>query len=88
MARENFVRFSVLERLIEAYFGRSVDMVGVEQCGRESMTKQQHVSEAVYHHQWTCLEDWVSGLDALADLSDDQIDQVSQLPIGQRTWLS
>ena len=42
------------------------------------MTKQQHVAKAVLHHGWTNLDDWVNALNELADLTDEQIDQVAE----------
>ena len=36
------------------------------------MTKEQHVAKAVLGHDWANLEDWVSALDELADLRDEQ----------------
>mgnify|MGYP003573797648 CR=1 FL=1 len=42
------------------------------------MTKQQHVAKAVLQHGWTNLADWVCALDELADLTDEQIDQVAE----------
>jgi hypothetical protein len=42
------------------------------------MTKQQHVAKAVLQHGWTNLDDWVNALDDLADLTDEQIDQVAE----------
>lgn len=41
------------------------------------MTKQQHVAKAVLQHGWTNLDDWVCALNELADLTDEQIDQVA-----------
>ena len=41
------------------------------------MTKQQHVTKAVLQHGWSSLDDWVHALDELADLTDEQIDQVA-----------
>ncbi len=42
------------------------------------MTKQQHVTKAVARHGWTNLNDWVNALEELADLTDEQIDQVAE----------
>ena len=42
------------------------------------MTKQQHVAKAVLQHGWSNLDDWVNALDELADLTDEQIDQVAE----------
>lgn len=44
------------------------------------MTKQQHVAKAALRHDWASLEDWAGALDELADLSDDQIEQLENLP--------
>lgn len=46
------------------------------------MTKQQHVAKAVLKHGWTNLDDWVRALDELADLTDEQIDQVADCARG------
>ena len=42
------------------------------------MTKQDHVSKAVAHHNWTSLADWVEALGQLSELTDDQIEAVAR----------
>jgi hypothetical protein len=37
------------------------------------------ISRVLYRHKWASLEDWVRSLDELADLTDDEIDEVKRL---------
>lgn len=39
---------------------------------------------AVYRHKWASLEDWVQSLDELAELDDEDIDEVERLTKGDR----
>ncbi len=42
------------------------------------------IHRAVYRHKWASLEDWVRSLDELADLDDDDIEEVERLTKGDR----
>lgn len=42
------------------------------------------ISRVVYRHKWASLEDWVRSLDELADLDDEDIDEVERLTKGDR----
>ena len=42
------------------------------------------IHRVVYRHKWASLEDWVRSLDELADLDDDDIDEVERLTRGDR----
>ena len=43
------------------------------------MIKLQEMTRVLYRHDWTCVDQWVSSLDQLADLSDDEIDELERL---------
>lgn len=36
----------------------------------------QDMSRTLYHHQWASLDEWVQSVYALADLDDDEIDDL------------
>ncbi|MBK8908761.1 MAG: hypothetical protein IPM60_12905 [Rhodospirillales bacterium] len=36
----------------------------------------QDMSRTLYHHQWASLDEWVRSVNALADLDDDEIDDL------------
>ena len=42
------------------------------------------IRRVVYRHKWASLEDWVRSLDELADLDDEDIDEVERLTRGDR----
>ena len=42
------------------------------------------IRRVVYRHKWASLEDWVRSLDELADLDDDDIEEVERLTKGDR----
>jgi len=42
------------------------------------------IRRVVYRHKWASLEDWVRSLDELADLDDEDIEQVERLARGDR----
>lgn len=42
------------------------------------------IRRVVYRHKWASLEDWVRSLDELADLDDDDIDEVERLTKSDR----
>lgn len=44
------------------------------------MATLAHVRRVVLGHKWDDLAEWVSALDALADLTDDEIDRLSAVP--------
>lgn len=46
--------------------------------GVSSMSKQNRVTRTVAQHRWADVSDWASALDELADLTDEQIDQVAE----------
>ncbi len=41
------------------------------------MVSMSHVRRVVLSHNWQNLDEWVSALDQLADLTDDEIDTLS-----------
>ena len=43
-----------------------------------------HIRRVVYRHKWASLEDWVRSLDELADLDDEDIDEVERLTRSDR----
>ena len=56
-------------------------MIGIRRLGDDGtagVSKQKHVTKAVAQHGWYNLKDWVSALDELADLTDEQIDRVAE----------
>ena len=42
------------------------------------------IRRVVHRHKWASLEDWVRSLDELADLDDDDIEEVERLTKGDR----
>jgi hypothetical protein len=42
------------------------------------------IRRVVYRHKWASLEDWVRSLDELADLDDEDIDEVERLTRSDR----
>lgn len=45
------------------------------------MSDLEQLNRILYQHKWRSLEDWVTTLDELADLSDDEIEAVQQLQV-------
>ena len=43
------------------------------------MTNLQTIGRVVYRHSWENLDDWVDALNDLADLNDDDIDEVVRI---------
>jgi len=43
------------------------------------MSDLQDMSRVLYSHKWANLDDWVHAVDDLADLSDDDIDEVVRI---------
>jgi hypothetical protein len=37
------------------------------------MAKLEEMSRVLYSHDWACVQDWVTALDQLATLTDDEI---------------
>ena len=42
------------------------------------MSDLREIKRVVYRHEWTSVAEWVRTLDALADLSDDEISELVQ----------
>ena len=47
--------------------------------GKRTMSDLQEISRVLYRHDWTSIDQWVSKLDQLADLTDDQITELERL---------
>ncbi len=45
------------------------------------MFRMEEMSRVLYRHEWTRREDWARALHDLAELSDDQIAELEQLPM-------
>ena len=43
------------------------------------MMTRESMSRVLYSHNWDSLDDWVDALNDLADLSDDDIDDVVRI---------
>jgi hypothetical protein len=43
------------------------------------MSDLQEISRVLYRHDWTSVDQWVSKLDQLADLTDDEIVELERL---------
>jgi hypothetical protein len=43
------------------------------------MSNLQEMSRVLYRHEWTSVDQWASGLEQLADLSDHEIDELERL---------
>jgi hypothetical protein len=43
------------------------------------MSDLQELSRVIYRHDWTSVDQWVSNLDQLADLTDDEIGELERL---------
>jgi hypothetical protein len=43
------------------------------------MSDLEHLNRILYQHKWRSLQDWVTTLDELADLSDDEIEEIQRL---------
>jgi hypothetical protein len=43
------------------------------------MSDLQEISRVVYRHDWTSIDQWVSTLDQLADLTEDEIVELARL---------
>lgn len=43
------------------------------------MSDLQEISRVLYGHDWTSVDQWVSKLDQLADLTDDEIAELERL---------
>ena len=44
-----------------------------------TMSDLEHLNRILYQHKWDSLQDWVTTLDELADLSDDEIEDMQRL---------
>lgn len=44
------------------------------------MTREQHdkLHQMIYRHDWACLDDWVDALNELAELSDDEVEELTK----------
>lgn len=47
--------------------------------GDFDMMTRESMSRVLYRHSWDSLDDWVDALNDLADLSDDDIDDVVRI---------
>jgi hypothetical protein len=47
--------------------------------GDFDMMTRESMSRVLYRHNWDSLDDWVDALNELADLSDDDIDDVVRI---------
>ena len=47
--------------------------------GKRTMSDLQEISRVVFHHDWTSIDQWVSNLGQLANLTDDEIVEVERL---------
>jgi hypothetical protein len=47
--------------------------------GDLNMMTRESMSRVLYRHSWDSLDDWVDALNDLADLSDDDIDDVVRI---------
>jgi hypothetical protein len=47
--------------------------------GDFDMMTRESMSRVLYRHDWDNLDDWVDALNDLADLSDDDIDDVVRI---------
>ena len=47
--------------------------------GDFAMMTRESMSRVLYRHNWDSLDDWVDALNDLADLSDDDIDDVVRI---------
>ncbi len=45
------------------------------------MSDQEQLNRILCQHKWRSLQDWVTTLDELADLSDDEIDEIQRLNV-------
>jgi hypothetical protein len=43
------------------------------------MSDLEQLNRILYQHKWRTLQDWVTTLDELADLSDEEIEEIQQL---------
>jgi hypothetical protein len=43
------------------------------------MSDLEQLNRILYQHKWRSLQDWVTTLDELADLSDDEIEEIQRL---------
>ena len=50
------------------------------------MFNLQVMTRVLYRHDWTSVDQWASSLDQLADLSDDEIDELERLGAIQSPW--
>jgi len=46
---------------------------------RADLDTLDDIRRVVYRHKWASLEDWVRSLDELADLDDEDIEEVERL---------
>ena len=46
-----------------------------------TMSDLEHLNRILYQHKWDSLQDWVTTLDELADLTDDEIEDIQRLRI-------
>jgi hypothetical protein len=52
--------------------------------GKSDPDTLDEIRRVVYRHKWASLEDWVRSLDELADLDDEDIDEVERLTRSDR----
>ncbi len=52
--------------------------------GKSDPETLDDIRRVVYRHKWASLEDWVRSLDELADLDDEDIDEVERLTRSDR----
>jgi hypothetical protein len=45
------------------------------------MSDLEQLNRILYQHKWRSLQDWVTTLDELADLSDAEIEEIQQLRV-------
>jgi hypothetical protein len=45
------------------------------------MSDLEQLNRILYQHKWRSLTDWVTTLDQLADLSDEEIEEIQQLHV-------
>jgi len=45
------------------------------------MPDLEQLNRILYQHKWRSLQDWVTTLDELADLSDAEIEEIQQLRV-------
>jgi hypothetical protein len=51
-----------------------------------AMPDLQQMTRVLYRHDWTSVDQWVRSLDDLADLTDEQIDELERLGSHGSPW--